>query len=66
MGLTLGYTAQTLNFYNLHSFFNVRLICCFSFENTNYFNIHTQWEGGEGFKETNSGVHSKGFNFSNI
>ena len=41
MGLTLGYTAQTSNLYNSHLFFNVRLIYYFSFENTNYFNIHT-------------------------
>ena len=47
MGLTIRYTVQTLNFYNSHSFFNVRLICCFSFENTNYFNIHTHNRRGE-------------------
>ena len=40
-GLTFGYTAQTLNLFNSHSFSNVRLI--------HYFLTHTQEEMGECF-----------------
>ena len=32
------------------------------FENTKYFNTHTQGERGEGFKETNSDVYLKRLN----
>ena len=32
----------------------------FFFQNTEYFNTHTQGEMGEGFKETNSGAYPKG------
>ena len=40
-GLTFGYTAQTLNLFNSHSFSNARLI--------HYFLTHTQEEMGECF-----------------
>ena len=54
--LTLGYTAQTLNLFNLHSFCDVGLThCFFFFKNTKYFNTHT----GRGEKKTTntSSIH---------
>ena len=38
---TLEYTAQTLNFYNSHSFSNMELTYYFFFENIKYFNANT-------------------------
>ena len=50
-GLTLGYIAHTLNFFNLHFFSDVGLTYCFLFCEYKYFNIHirrdTHTGGGE-------------------
>ena len=60
-GLTFGYTAQTLNLFNLHSFSNVGLTHYFFFfffflRILNIFNTHT---GRIFFKETYNGIYSK-------
>ena len=62
--LTFEHTAQTLNLYNLHSFFNVGLTHCFFFSEYSILtHTHTQKERGEkDFKKTNSSVYLKGPN----
>ena len=58
-GVTLGYTTQTLNLFNLHSFSNVGLTHCFFFLRILSINTHTRGEGRRFFKEIYSGVYPK-------
>ena len=50
-GLTLRYTAHTLNIFSSHFFSNVGLTYCFFFCEYKYFNMHTRRDtltgGGE-------------------
>ena len=61
--LTLGYTAQTLNFFYSHSFFNVGLTHYFFFEEHKVFLTHTRRKGRKFFKKTYDSVYPKGLNF---
>ena len=58
--LTLEYTAQFLNLFNAHSFFNVGLtLLFFLLIIICIFNTHTHVERAESFKETDSGIYPK-------
>ena len=61
-GLTLGYTVQTLNLFNSHSFSNVGLTHSFFFFRILNILTYTHREREEGLKETDSGIYSKGLN----